>query len=77
MAGMEFALMVKDWSVAQENEFLRHRIQGEGLQTRLLRRIVMWQGCCGRDRAVYNVLGSSHWAIRDDYATISKWLRRV
>ena len=56
MAGMEFALMVRDWSVAQENEFLRHRIQGEGLQTRLLRRVVMWQGCCGRYTTVYNVI---------------------
>ena len=55
MAGMEFALMVRDWRVAEEKEFLRHRIQGEGLQTRLLRRVVMWQGCCGRYMTVCNV----------------------
>ena len=56
MAGMEFALMVRDWSVAEDNEFLRHRIQGEGLQTRLLRRDVHWQSCCGRYMTVCKVI---------------------
>ena len=56
MAGMEFALMVRDLTVAEDTEFLRHRIQGEGLQTRLLRRDVLLQGCCGRYMTVCKVI---------------------
>ena len=48
MAGMEFALMVQDWRVAEDNEILRHRIHGEGLETPVFQRVVMWQGRCGR-----------------------------
>ena len=29
MASMGFAFILRDWSVAEDNEFLRHRIQGE------------------------------------------------
>ena len=56
MAGMGFALMVRDWRVAEDNKFLRHRIQSEGLQSRLLRRDVLWQGCCGRYMTVCKVI---------------------
>ena len=70
MTGMEFALMVQDWRVAEDTEIRRdiapwtrlftaivkllpdvNQVNGKwsnGLEIRLPRRVVMWQGCCGR-----------------------------
>ena len=70
MTGMEFALMVQDWRVAEDTEIRRDiapwtrlftaivkllpdvkQVNGKwsnGLEIRLPRRVVMWQGRCGR-----------------------------
>ena len=62
--------------------------QSNWLETRLLRRVVMWQGCCGRTCKLTSLrrrnkaawwfamsLRTSHYATRGEYATTSRRLR--